>query len=144
MDVISRQTKDIDFLDPVIPEEIKKAAVEFAKKYPNLNLDAKNWFNNGPRDVIRDLPEGWRSDLQKIYQGKALTLWTLGRMNLLRTKLYAYADRDIDYDDCIALKPILKELEICKEWVLKGDTNELWPNRVEEIFQKLIEDLKLV
>ena len=68
---------------------------------------------------------------------------TLGRLNLLRTKLYAYADREIDYNDCIALNPSLKELEACKKWVLEGDTSELWPTRVDFIFNKLIQDLKL-
>jgi hypothetical protein len=115
MDVISRHTKDVDFLDPDIPQEIKKASEDFALKNPDLKLDSKNWMNNGPKDLIRDLPEGWRNDLQKIYTGEALILWTLGRLNLLRTKLYACADRDIDFDDCIALNPSLNELEVCKK-----------------------------
>ena len=144
MDVISRQTKDVDFLDPDIPLEIKQASEDFAKKNPDLNLDPKNWFNNGPQSLIRDLPKDWRSDLQEIYKGKALHLWTLGRLNLLRSKLYAYADREQDYNDCMALNPTLSELDECKEWVLAGDISELWPERVEFIFQKLKEDLKLV
>jgi hypothetical protein len=144
MDVVSRQTKDVDFLDPDIPAEIKNASEAFANNNPDLKLDAKNWMNNGPKSLIRDLPTGWRNDLQKIYQGEALTLWTLGRLNLLRTKLYAYADREQDYGDCMALNPSLKELEDCKEWVLLGDGNDLWPERVDFIFQKLKEDLKLV
>jgi hypothetical protein len=144
MDVITRQTKDVDFLDPDIPVEIKKASVNFALKNPDLKLDAKNWMNNGPKSLVRDLPEGWRNDLQKIFEGKALNLWTLGRLNLLRTKLYAYADREIDYSDCMALNPTIAELEACREWVLAGDGSELWPGRVDAIFQKLKEDLKLV
>jgi hypothetical protein len=144
MDVVSRQTKDVDFLDPEIPPDIKKASEEFAIKYPDLKLNSKNWMNNGPQSLTRDLPDGWRNDLQLIYPGEALRLWTLGRLNLLRTKLYAYADRETDYDDCIALNPTLKELDECKEWVMAGDANELWPDRVNFIFQKLKEDLKLV
>jgi hypothetical protein len=38
----------------------------------------------------------------------------------------------------------LAELDACKEWVLAGDASELWPQRVENIFKKLKEDLKLV
>jgi hypothetical protein len=144
MEVITRETKDVDFLDPDIPEEIKKASVDFALKNPDLKLAKDSWINNAPKGLTRDLPEGWRHDLQKIYQGEALRLWTLGRLNLLRSKLYAYADRDTDYADCIALKPTIAELEACKDWVLAGDTSELWPERVEYIFQKLKEDLKLV
>ncbi len=144
MDVVTRQTKDVDFLDPDIPEEIKKASIDFAIVNPDLKLDAKNWLNNGPKSLTRDFPDGWRNDLQLIYKGTALRLWTLGRLNLLRSKLYAYADRETDYDDCMALKPTFKELEECKEWVLAGDGSELWPGRVNFIFQKLKEDLKLV
>lgn len=143
MDVISRQTKDVDFLDPDIPEEIKKASENFATKNPILKLDPKNWMNNGPKTLINDLPKDWRNDLQKIYEGKSLTLWTLGRLNLLRTKLYAYADREIDYNDCIALNPTGLELDQCFAWVLKGDISELWPERVEFIFKKLKKDLKI-
>jgi hypothetical protein len=143
MDVISRQTKDVDFLDPDIPLEIKKASEDFALKNPALKLDPKNWMNNGPQSLTRDLPKEWRNDLQKIFKGKALQLWTLGRLNLLRTKLYAYADREIDYNDCIALSPTSEELDLCIEWVLAGDISELWPLRVEFIFKKLKKDLKL-
>ena len=144
MDVITRETKDVDFLDPDIPEEIKNASVDFALKNPDLKLAANNWINNGPKSLTRDPPSGWRNDLQKIYEGSSLRLWTLGRLNLLRSKLYAYADRDTDYADCIALNPTMAELDVCKDWVLAGDGSELWPNRVEYIFQKLKEDLKLV
>jgi hypothetical protein len=144
MDLITRETKDVDFLDPEIPEKIKKASVDFALKNPDLKLAVHEWINNGPKSLTRDLPQGWRNDLQKIYEGNALHLWTLGRLNLLRSKLYAYADRDTDYDDCIALRPTLAELDACKEWVLAGYASELWPQRVENIFKKLKEDLKLV
>ena len=46
--------------------------------------------------------------------------------------------------DSIALNPTLAELDACKEWVLAGDASELWPDRVDYIFQKLKEDLKHV
>lgn len=141
MDVIERTTKDIDFLDPNIPEEIKELSIQFANENPTLNLNPNHWINNGPRTLIRDLPQNWRNNLQKIFDGKALTLWTLGRHDLLRTKLYACADRDIDYQDCIALAPTSSELDICKEWVLLGDANPLWKNRVEDLYIKLKKDL---
>lgn len=143
MDVVSRTTKDVDFLDPNIPESIKEASIEFAKVNPSFNLDPNDWFNNGPEFLKRDLPKNWRETLQVIFKGEALILHTLGRLNLLRTKLYAYADRDIDFEDCIALSPSLEELNQCKPWVLAGDTNELWPSRVEEAFTSLIKELKL-
>lgn len=143
MGVIVRETHDVDFLDPEIPEDVKRASVEFALKNKSLKLNPAEWINNGPASLKRDLPLGWRDNLQVIFKGEALTLFTLGRLNLLRTKLYAYADRGTDYKDCIALAPTLKELNDCKEWVIKGDASDLWPERVEEIYSRLIKDLKL-
>jgi hypothetical protein len=49
MDVIDRKTKDIDCLDPDIPEEIKSASVEFARARTDLALWVKG----------RDANAGW-------------------------------------------------------------------------------------
>jgi len=140
--VIDRATKDVDVLSPEIPEEIKKASIEFAKKNSTLSLNPKEWFNNGPYSLKRDLPPGWRDRIQKVFDGKSLTLYTLGRMELLKAKLYAACDRNIDFDDCIALNPTNKELDACFDWVLKGDANPLWPKRVKEVFDRLKKELK--
>lgn len=58
MDIITRETKDVDFLDPEIPEKIKKASVDFALKNPDLKLAVHEWINNGPKSLTRDLPQG--------------------------------------------------------------------------------------
>lgn len=142
MDIINRQTRDVDFLDPNIPDDIKTLSIQFAKDNPELALSAEYWINNGPRTLIRDLPSGWRNEIQKIFSGRALTLWTLGRLDLLRTKLYACADREIDFQDCIALKPTKHELLVCKEWVLLGDGNPLWKDRVDDVFTRIAKELK--
>ena len=141
--VISRFTQDVDFLDPDIPKDVKEASIEFAKIHPELKLKTYEWINNGPISLKRDLPSGWRNDLQIVFQGQSILLYTLGRLNLLRTKLYACADRGIDYQDCIAMAPTKNELNQCKEWVLAGDASDLWPIRVNEVFNKLAKDLKL-
>ena len=52
--------------------------------------------------------------------------------HLLKTKLYAYCDRDIDLQDCIELKPTVKELDNALNWLIERDSNPLWPNRVKE------------
>jgi len=86
MDVITRDTKDCDVLYPGIPEEIKKASVEFSivKKVEKIELP-EEWFNNGPESMRDYLPEGWKENLQTIFDGKALTIKTLDRVNLLST-----------------------------------------------------------
>jgi len=142
MDVITRATRDVDFLDPLIPEDIKMASIQFARQNLDLKLNPNTWINNGPYPLKHDLPSDWRNNLQTIFKGTALTIRTLGRMDLLRTKLYACVDRDIDFQDCIALAPTLQELKICKKWVLQGDLNPEWPNRVEEVFAALTKELQ--
>jgi len=136
MEVVDRQTKDVDCLDPVIDARIKQASIEFAKKNPKLRLQ-ENWLNNGPASLKRELPSDWSTRLQEIYRGKALTLTTLGRIDLLRSKLYAYCDRQTDLDDCVALEPTLEELLECYPWVKERDASPLWPDHVLESFEIL-------
>ena len=142
MDVTDRVTKDVDLIDPKIPNEIKKASVDFIKNNPRFELNPDNWFNNGPDGLVHDLPNGWRVGLVKIFEGKSLSLLTLGRIDLLKTKLYAYCSRETDFDDCIALKPTEEELKQCKQWVIEGDGNPLWPQVVDDYFSRIRERLK--
>lgn len=120
---ISRATRDVDCREPTIPNEIKKASREFAKARKEFNLD-QDWLNNGPEALARELLPGWRGRRIKLYQGKALTLWTLDRKDLLCSKLFAYVDRQEDLADCIALKPSRDELIELLPWVQDRDANE--------------------
>ena len=70
MEISDRVTKDCDILFPVITDEVRNAAVEFGK----ANQLAENWFNNGPANLIRDLPEGWERDLIELYSGSNIKL----------------------------------------------------------------------
>lgn len=143
MGIISRQTADIDCLDPQIPEEILRAANEFRTSNKELRL-IDNWINNGPDGLIRDLPPDWQLRVSTIYRGKAIILHTLGRPDLLRTKLFAFCDRDIDLPDCIALKPTLEELEECFPWVSERDASPQWPKNVYIHFEELKKELGYV
>lgn len=134
--IIVRETIDIDFLDPSIPNEISRAVTEFRNLHPDLELIEK-WFNNGPESLKKNLPASWKDNIVEIYHGKVLTLFTLGRLDLLRSKLFAYCDRGIDLQDCIALRPTPEELNICLEWVSEQDGNPLWPNHVHKELVRL-------
>lgn len=138
--IIQRETIDIDCLTPVISKHILDLAQEFRDLNPNLHLTEK-WINNGPESLVRDLSPGWRERVEKIFEGKALTFFTLGRLDLLKTKLFAFCDRAIDFKDCIAMKPTAAELNDAIEWVKDRDANPEWPTHVEKQFIKLKKSL---
>ncbi|MBC7540192.1 MAG: hypothetical protein H7281_15310 [Bacteriovorax sp.] len=135
--IITRMTEDVDCIDPVIPDEIKKASAEFIKLNPKHGLNPEKFLNNGPISIIETLPDGWKGRTQLIFQGKALTFFTLGRIDLLKTKLDAMVHRGRDMEDVVAMKPTEAELVECKEWVLNADGGEHWPEMVKESFDEL-------
>ena len=141
MGVIDRATKDVDCLDPHIPPDIKKASIEFAKANPHFKL-IEHWLNNGPDSLKRDLGEGWRAGVEPIFEGKAMKLYTLGRLDLLKSKLFACCDRDLDFNDCLALNPTSSELDECIEWVIERDGSPLWPKRVDAVFKEIKKAMK--
>ncbi len=137
LEVISRVTRDIDVLSPEIPENIHHAAVEFAQQEKRWGLK-ENWLNNGPISLQKDLGSHWQLHLQEIFRGKSLILYTLGKADLLKTKLFAYCDRtEPDFQDLINMKPTSEEIDQAKSWVLERDMSPLWPNRVETAFADL-------
>jgi len=85
--VVSRQTRDCDVLDPRIPPEIADAAREFAAEARRRGESlSDDWFNNGPESLGDVLPDGWRSRVQTVFAGEALTLRSLGRKDRFRAK----------------------------------------------------------
>jgi hypothetical protein len=124
--VIARPTKDCDVLDPSVPADVLRAADEFAKLHVADGI-AAGWFNNGPASLVRNLPQAWTTRLQPLYSGTALELLTLDREDLLRSKLFALIDRNIDLPDCVALQPTREELHALLPWLCEQDGNEDWP-----------------
>jgi hypothetical protein len=88
------------------------------------------WFNNGPMQLGDVLPFGWRDRVQVVFGGQALVLSTLGRSDLLKSKLFALCDRGTDLPDCVALAPTAADLVECVPWLIQQDGNELWPEHV--------------
>ena len=141
--VIERETVDIDCLDPKIPAEVLLAAREFRQLHPELLLIEK-WINNGPESLLRDLPSDWRARIVPLFEGKAIRFFTLGREELLKSKLFAYCDRGDDLNDCIALKPTIRELNDAYDWVASRDGNPQWPEHVRGQFERLKKAMKYV
>jgi hypothetical protein len=129
--VVSRPTRDCDILHPELPPQILEAARAFAaavrKKSEPLD---DNWLNNGPASLTTTLPEGWQNRLQFVFEGAAIRLHTLGRVDLLKTKLFSLCDRGLDIGDCIAMAPMVEELREARPWLDLQDGHPHWPEHV--------------
>ena len=127
----TRQTRDFDILAPVLPREIAEAAREFARAQRRLGIDLMDdWLNNGPMQVGDVLPKAWQLRTRPVFEGRALVLSTLGRADLLKTKLFALCDRGTDLPDCVALAPTMAELDDAVIWLAEQDANPEWPAHV--------------
>ena len=128
MGVIHRPTRDFDILVPELPVAIAAAAREFAKAQRAAGIEiGDDWLNNGSIQLGEILPAGWRERVQRIFEGQALVLTTLGESDLLKTKLFALCDRGTDLPDCIALAPTAAELAECLPWLAQQDGHVQWP-----------------
>lgn len=136
--VITRETRDCDVLHPALPPAIRAAASEFAAtlRRREIVLD-DHWLNEGPSTLTRTLPSGWLDRTQVVFQGKAIILRTLGREELLMSKLFALCDRGIDIGDCLALKPTSQELKRIVPWLKDQDGNPGWPDHVNDTLRDL-------
>lgn len=138
MGVISRLTRDFDVLMPTLPEPVVNAARDFAKQQRAEGNDlVDDWLNNGPSQLGDVLPSGWRERIERLFQGKAITFSVLGRPDLLKSKLFALADRGSDIEDCIALMPTPEELAECQPWLEQQDSNEMWSAHIRDTLAKL-------
>lgn len=112
-----RFTQDIDVLTP-ITEDVKQASIDFAGS-AGLNDE---WFNNRVVNLESCKPHGWGKDTIEVFQGNALRLSSLSAQNLLRTKVYAFIDREegptIDLSDIKALNPDPFDLEGACNWAI--------------------------
>jgi len=129
--VISRPTKDCDVLFPSLPPSVLAAAASFAKLMSDAGCALQSdWLNNGPASLAPQLPPGWEDRVQPLFTGKALRLHTLGRLDLLRSKLFALCDRGLDLPDCVALNPTPTELAELLPWLELQDGNPDGPAHV--------------
>jgi hypothetical protein len=132
--LVSRPTKDCDILHPALPREIQEASRAFAAQVRSRGETlADDWLNNGPASLAQHLPSEWQARLQTVFTGQALLLRSLGRDDLIRSKLFALCDRGIDLADCIALAPTADELAAILPWLERQDANPDWPSHARAI-----------
>jgi hypothetical protein len=136
--IITRETRDCDLIEPELSAGMLAASRAFAS---GLRAEGEilrdDWLNNGPASLAPLLPDGWRNRLQLVHQGKAIRLWTLGRPELLLSKLFALCDRGLDLPDCLALQPAPAELALAEAWITGQDLNPGWPAHVRATLHDL-------
>ena len=136
--VTRRQTRDFDILHPELPEEIAAAAREFAAHLRGDGVElADDWLNNGPMQLTDVLPDGWRLRVRVAFTGTAPAHTTLGRADLIKTKLFALCDRGTDLAGCVALAPRTGELANAEPWLSEQDANPMWPDHVHATLHDL-------
>ena len=110
--VVSRPTRDCDVLHPGLPASIVEAAAAFAAELrAGGEVLADDWLNGGPSSLADVLPGGWMERTPVVFTGQALSFTTLGRPDLLKSKVFALCDRGLDIGDCLALHPTVAELD---------------------------------
>ena len=136
--IIQRSTRDCDVLEPPVDAQLSECAQEFARQRSAKGFPlAGDWLNHGPASLVQVLPTGWRQRVVPLFQGQALTLRTLGRSDLLATKMWALCDRGTDLTDCIALAPTPEELRSLRPWLVEQDLNPSWPDHVDAVVNDL-------
>lgn len=136
--ILERETRDCDVLSPDLPPTILEAAVAFAGMLRAEGTElGDDWLNNGPISLASLLPEGWRSRTLPLYEGQAIRLSSLGRTDMLLTKLWALCDRGIDLQDCLALAPTHRELACAQPWIAEQDAHPGWPAHVASVLKDL-------
>ena len=142
LNVISRATRDVDVLDPTITREVLAVASSVAAELRERGISVEDdWLNNGPLALQDALPAGWRDRLSPLFAGKAIELSTLGRGDLLKTKLFAFCDRGFDHADCLAMAPTRRELEEALPWLQKQDAHPGWPAHAAATLATLAQEL---
>jgi hypothetical protein len=136
--VVHRTTRDCDVLHPALPAPIIEAARLFAaERRASGEALVDDWLNNGPASLGDVLPAGWRERVVTVFEGRAIVLSTLGRLDLLRSKLFALCDRAADLADCVARAPTQSELETIEPWLSEQDGNPDWPRHTQSVLANL-------
>jgi len=137
--ILNRATEDVDVLLPRIDKKLKDISIRISKQ---LNI-GENWINGGAAQYSFCLLQGWENRTENIYNGKALKVSSIARIDQLSMKFYAVFDRPRDLDDLKSLKPQKSEIETVAKHMktithLQHDSN--WSKKVDVLALSLIEN----
>jgi len=98
----------------------------------------ETWLNDFASVFLENYPKDWSKRKQLIFKGKALTFHTVGRKELVYTKVWGFCQlRRADLETLKILKATKDELIEAIEWTKKQEpTTAFWEETVDK---KLIE-----
>lgn len=107
----TRETHDVDVIAPV---PLSKHLLEKVKEVALATGADPDWLNDSPKGFADYLPKGWQQRLVPIALGfKKMTLYSLGKVDLIMLKLKAARERDLE--DIRTLKITKEDAEIILE-----------------------------
>jgi len=133
--LIDRVTIDVDVVALGAKQGGVVVAYQAARDFPvdmqdciaevseDFGLDAPQWVNTGPRDLfVTGLPDGAEQRLTCEEFGSRLSIYWMGRVDLVCLKLYAAAGHSgrlqQHRDDLNRLRPTYEELDRAIRWTL--------------------------
>jgi len=123
----------IELFGPILSTEQEKLIAEFR---------SEKWIENVPELKSDAFPPDWNKRTKLIFSGKALRVYTLGNLELLKWQLWEHCDRaDEDRSDIVEMKPKVEQLQKCLSWVQQRDPSPDWQDHVKSEFSKISKDL---
>ena len=108
-----RVTLDCDVMH-YSPKQAQEAILEAAHRVADEQGLPKNWFNSKAMQ-LNVLPDGWQSRKVLIAKFETLTVYGVGRVDLLAMKFYA--NRPQDREDIIHMKPTPNEIDTIRKYL---------------------------
>ena len=108
-----RVTLDCDVMH-YCPKQAQEAVLKAAHRVAEELGLPKNWFNSKAMQ-LNVLPDGWQSRKVLIAEFETLTVYGIGRLDLLAMKFYA--NRPQDREDIIHMEPTPEELDYIRKYL---------------------------
>ena len=150
----SRPTADVDVIEPEVSGGLLVAAKRVASSESGLQLGLReNWLNDSVGTMVqiaKVLPKAWKANAIKqgaVFEGKNLVVFSLDRIDLLRTKLLAIVSADRGADSIQDIEDICNlgvtvEQVLCElDWLQTADKfYDQSANKTRAYYESLITD----
>ena len=135
--IVGRETQDVDVIDPIdLPADLLCAVDTVAQEFHEIY----SWLNAQAASKEHPLTPGWKKRARPAFQGKKLSVFTVGRADLLGMKLAAVLSRlGDDRADVLAMKPTKEEWEFARRWARQYERTPGWAKDIDRLVAALSE-----